>query len=71
MLSMKLMQMMTVKDIPLTATVYKDKVVGITSETANILVNVDESLSANIKFDGSSISGKAPAGSTITIKIQE
>ena len=55
----------------LTATASKDKVVGSTVPVANISVNVDESLKANMKFDGSSISGKAPAGSTITIEVNE
>ena len=55
----------------LTATALKDKVVGSTVPVANISVNVDESLKANMKFDGSSISGKAPAGSTITIEVNE
>jgi len=55
----------------LTATASKDKVVGSTVSVANISVNVDESLKANMKLDGSSISGKAPAGSTITIEVDE
>ncbi len=55
----------------LTATVSKDKVVGSTVPAANISVNVDESLSANLKFDGLSISGKAEVGATITIEVQE
>lgn len=46
-------------------------VVGNTVPIANISVSVDESLSANMKFDGSAISGKAEAGATITIEIQE
>lgn len=55
----------------LTATASKDKVVGSTVPTANISVKVDESLKANVKFDGSNISGKAEPGSTITIEIEE
>ena len=55
----------------LTATATKLHVAGNTVPTANINVVVDESLSANMKFDGSSISGKAPAGSIITIEIEE
>lgn len=55
----------------LTATATKSNVTGNTVPTANITVNVDESLKANMRFDGSSISGKAPAGSTITIEVNE
>lgn len=55
----------------LTAVASKDKVVGSTVPSANILVNVDESLKANMKFDGSGISGKADAGAIITIEVQE
>ena len=55
----------------LTATASKDKVVGSTVPSANILVNVDESLKANMKFDGSGISGKSEAGAIITIEVQE
>lgn len=55
----------------LTATTDGSSVVGNTVPVANISVSVDESLSANMKFDGSSISGKAEAGATITIEIQE
>lgn len=55
----------------LTATATKSQVVGNTVPVANITVNVDESLSANMKFDGSSISGKAQAGAIITIEIEE
>lgn len=55
----------------LTASTDGSSVVGNTVPTANISVSVDESLSANMQFDGSSISGKAEAGSTITIEIQE
>ena len=55
----------------LTAVASKDKVVGSTVPTANISVNIDESLKANMKFDGSGISGKADAGAIITIEVQE
>lgn len=55
----------------LTATASKNKVVGSTVPVANISVNIDESLKANMKFDGSSVSGKAPAGSIITIEVEE
>jgi len=55
----------------LTATATKSNVTGNTVPTANITVNVDESLKANMRFDGSSISGKALAGSTITIEVNE
>ncbi|WP_180116574.1 phage tail protein [Acinetobacter sp. YH12096] len=55
----------------LTATTDGSSVTGNTVPTSNISVNVDESLSANMKFDGSSISGKAEAGATITIEIEE
>ncbi len=54
----------------LTATASKDNVVGSTIPAANISVNLDESLKANMKFDGSSIKGKAPAGSIITIEVE-
>lgn len=55
----------------LTATTNGSSVVGNTVPTANITVNVHESLIANMKFDGSSISGKAPAGAVITIEVNE
>lgn len=55
----------------LTATTNGSSVVGNTVPVANISVSVDESLSANMKFNGSSISGKAEAGATITIEIEE
>lgn len=55
----------------LTATATKSNVVGNTVPAAQINVNVDESLKANMKFDGSSISGKAQAGATITINVEE
>lgn len=53
----------------LSATVAKDNVIGSTIPTANMTVNVDESLSANMLYDGSSINGKAIVGSTITIEV--
>ena len=55
----------------LTATVSKEKVTGNTLPTANISVSIDESLSANMNFDGKKILGKAEAGSTITIEIED
>lgn len=55
----------------LAATTDGSGVVGNTIPAANISVNVDDSLSANMRFDGSSISGKTEAGATITIEIQE
>lgn len=55
----------------LTTTTNGSSVVGNTVPTANITVNVHESLIANMKFDGSSISGKAPAGAVITIEVNE
>ena len=55
----------------LTATTSKENVTGNTLPTANISVNIDESLSANMNFDGKKILGKAEAGSTITIEIED
>ncbi len=55
----------------LTAAVTKSQISGSTVPVANISVNVDETLTANMKFDGSSISGKAQAGATITINVEE
>lgn len=55
----------------LSATTSKDKVTGSTVPAANISVNVDESLKANMKFDGSKITGKTQAGATITIEVEE
>lgn len=55
----------------LTATTSKDKVIGNTVPIANISVNVDELLKANMNANGLSISGKAEAGATITIQIEE
>ena len=54
-----------------TSAATKSQVSGNTVPVAKITVNVDESLQANMKFDGSSISGKSPAGATITIEIEE
>jgi len=55
----------------LTAATDGSRVTGNTVPVAHITVNVDESLKANMQFDGSSISGKAPAGTTITIEVEE
>lgn len=55
----------------LTATASKDKAVGSTVPAANISVVVDETLKANIRFDGSGIQGKTQAGATITIEVSE
>lgn len=55
----------------LTASTDGSGVYGNTVPTANISVNVDESLKANMQFDGSKIIGKAPAGSSITVNIEE
>lgn len=55
----------------LTASATKSQVTGNTVPTANIMINVDESLRANMRFNGSRISGKAPAGSIITIEVEE
>ena len=53
----------------LTATATKSNIVGSTVPTANVSVVVDEALKANMQADGSSISGKAQAGATITIEV--
>lgn len=55
----------------LTASTDGSKVSGNTVPLANITVDADTTLKANMKFDGLSISGKAPAGSTITIEVEE
>lgn len=55
----------------LTANTTKSNVAGNTVPDANISIHVDTSLKANMRFDGSSISGKAEPGATITIEIQE
>jgi len=44
---------------------------GNTLANASITVNVDTSLSANMRFDGSGISGKAESGSVITIEVDD
>lgn len=53
----------------LTATPSKDKVIGSTVPVANIFVSIDESLKANMKFDGSGISGKSEPGASIQIEV--
>lgn len=55
----------------LTATSTQSQVSGNTVPVANISVNVDTTIKANLEFDGSSISGKAVAGSIITIEVEE
>ncbi len=55
----------------LMAVVSNDKVIGSTVPTANISVNVDESLKANMQSDGSKITVKTQAGATITIEVEE
>lgn len=55
----------------LTATVSSDKVVGSTVPQANLNVNVDESLKANMQYDGSKIVGKTLPNSTIIIEVNE
>ena len=55
----------------LTATATKSNVAGNTVPSANLTVNIDSSLMAKMQFDGSAIKGKAPAGSAITIKIDD
>ncbi|WP_336938996.1 hypothetical protein [Acinetobacter modestus] len=57
------------EEVFITANVEKNKVTGTTLIAANLNVVVDESLSANMKWDGSSISGKAEPGATITIEV--
>lgn len=59
----------TAPDVTLTATAYNDRVTGTTLAAANVTSVVDETLSANMKWDGTSISGKAEAGATITIEV--
>ena len=53
----------------LTATATSSQVSGNTMPVANISVNVDESLRANMKWDGSQIIGKAEPNATITIEV--
>jgi len=55
----------------LVATVSKDKVMGSTLPAANVTADIDELLGANMRWDGTSIKGKAQAGSTVTIEVQE
>ncbi|WP_288400232.1 phage tail protein [uncultured Acinetobacter sp.] len=59
----------TAPDVTLTTTLYKDHIIGTTLAAANVTTVVDESLSANMKWDGTSISGKAQPGATITIEV--
>ena len=54
----------------LTATTDGKKVVGNTVATANINVNVDTSLSANMQYDGTGIKGKTLPNSIITIEVE-
>lgn len=55
----------------LTATATESEISGNTVTAANITVIVDETLTANMLYNGSSITGKAQAGATITINIEE
>ena len=55
----------------LTATSDGSRITGNTVPIASITVDVDTSLKANMQFDGSSIKGKATAGSIITIEVEE
>jgi len=55
----------------LTATATSGGVIGNTLDASNITVNVDTSLKANILANGAEIRGKAPAGATITIEVDE
>lgn len=55
----------------LQAFVSKSQVTGSTVPAAEISINIDESLKANIQVDGSGISGKSSAGSIITIEVSE
>ncbi|MEG1855672.1 MAG: phage tail protein, partial [Acinetobacter sp.] len=56
-------------EITLTATATKTNVSGSTVPSAAMSVVVDETLTANIKWNGTSIKGKAEAGATITIEV--
>lgn len=56
-------------DITLTANIIPTQVSGATAASASMTVVVDTSLTANIAADGESISGTAPANSTITIEV--
>lgn len=55
----------------LTAIATKSGISGNTISDANINIDIDTSLQANMQFDGTSISGKAPAGATILIEVEE
>lgn len=60
--------------IPLTAVVSARGVLGSTISAASLTIDVDESLSANFTAEQNgenSIVGKAPAGATITIEIED
>lgn len=59
------------EEVTLTATAFKDRVEGGTLSVANVNVVVDESMTANMKWDGSQISGKAEPNATITIEVQD
>lgn len=55
----------------LTATATSTGLTGNTLPIADIGVDVDESLKANMRYDGSKIYGKAEAGAEITIEVDE
>ncbi|WP_347461006.1 hypothetical protein ABEF79_06105 [Acinetobacter sp. ANC 7454] len=55
----------------LTAAATSSGISGNTVPTANINIDVDESLKANMQFDGSVIIGKAEPGATITIEVDD
>ena len=57
------------QDVPLIIMLYKDHITGSTVQAAAVTAVVDETLSANMKWDGTSISGKAEPGATITIEV--
>ena len=57
------------EEVTLTATAFKDRVEGGTLSVANVNVVVDESMTANMKWDGSQIIGKAEPNATITIEV--
>lgn len=57
--------------IELTASMTSAGVSGETAPLANITANVDESLKANMWFDGTSIRGKAQPNAIITIEVDE
>ncbi|MEG0198471.1 MAG: hypothetical protein RR676_15035, partial [Acinetobacter sp.] len=56
-------------EITLTATATKTNVSGSTVPSAAMNIVVDETLKANMKWNGTSIKGKAEAGATITIEV--